>query len=121
MELVDQRLGSDFNEKEVMVMINVAFLCTHISPMLRPAMSSVVSMLEGKTVVQKVASDQGDVLDDIKFESMRQYYRGRYESVVSESTEKRNISGDETAAFMSDGNLSSAATLSSSSYWESRD
>lgn len=47
MELVDERLGSEFNEEEVMVMINVALQCVSASPTVRPAMSSVVSMLEG--------------------------------------------------------------------------
>ncbi|KAI8558033.1 hypothetical protein RHMOL_Rhmol04G0056900 [Rhododendron molle] len=50
MELVDPTLGSDFNKIEVTVMINVALLCTNVSPIVRPAMSSVVSMLEGRTV-----------------------------------------------------------------------
>ncbi|MCI28125.1 LRR receptor-like kinase, partial [Trifolium medium] len=30
MELVDGRLGSDFNKKEAMVMINVGLLCTNV-------------------------------------------------------------------------------------------
>ncbi|XP_058209724.1 probable leucine-rich repeat receptor-like serine/threonine-protein kinase At3g14840 isoform X5 [Rhododendron vialii] len=50
MELVDPKLGSDFNKIEVTVMINVALMCTNMSPAVRPAMSSVVSMLEGRTV-----------------------------------------------------------------------
>ncbi|KAG5551529.1 hypothetical protein RHGRI_009819 [Rhododendron griersonianum] len=50
MELVDSKLGSDFNKIEVTVMINVALMCTNVSPAVRPAMSSVVSMLEGRTV-----------------------------------------------------------------------
>ena len=54
MELVDRRLGSNFNEEEAMVMINVALVCTNVSPTLRPTMSSVVSMLEGKTIVREL-------------------------------------------------------------------
>ncbi|XP_058209746.1 probable leucine-rich repeat receptor-like serine/threonine-protein kinase At3g14840 isoform X1 [Rhododendron vialii] len=50
MELVDPKLGSDFNKIEVTGMINVALMCTNVSPAVRPAMSSVVSMLEGRTV-----------------------------------------------------------------------
>ncbi|XP_058209730.1 probable leucine-rich repeat receptor-like serine/threonine-protein kinase At3g14840 isoform X11 [Rhododendron vialii] len=50
MELVDPKLGSDFNKIEVTVMINVALLCANVSPAVRPAMSSVVSMLEGRTI-----------------------------------------------------------------------
>jgi len=48
MELVDPRLGKDFKKEEVILMINVALLCTNSCPSLRPSMSSVVSMLEGR-------------------------------------------------------------------------
>jgi hypothetical protein len=63
MEMVDPRLGSAFNKKEVVRMINVALLCTNQSPALRPTMSRVVSMLEGKTGVEElvmVPSTLGD-------------------------------------------------------------
>ena len=52
MELVDPSLGSNYTEEEVMNMLNLALLCTNQSPTLRPCMSSVVSMLEGKIAVQ---------------------------------------------------------------------
>ncbi|KAH7843772.1 hypothetical protein Vadar_020583 [Vaccinium darrowii] len=61
MELVDPKLGSAYNKIEVAVMINVALLCANTSPTVRPAMSSVVSMLEGRTVPvvpDPVASDE---------------------------------------------------------------
>ena len=74
MELVDRRLGSNFNKEEAIVMINVALLCTNVSPTLRPTMSSVVSMLEGKTVVQELVSEPSEVLDEKKLETMRQNY-----------------------------------------------
>ncbi|XP_039687024.1 probable leucine-rich repeat receptor-like serine/threonine-protein kinase At3g14840 [Medicago truncatula] len=74
MELVDRRLGSDFNKKEAMVMINVALLCTNVTSNLRPSMSSVVSMLEGRTVVPEFVSDSNEVMDKQKLEVMRQYY-----------------------------------------------
>nr|TKS10185.1 putative receptor-like protein kinase RLPK1 [Populus alba] len=63
MEIVDPILGSEFNKKEVVRMINVALLCTNQSPALRPTMSRVVSMLEGKTDVEElvmVPSTLGD-------------------------------------------------------------
>ncbi|XP_054812387.1 probable LRR receptor-like serine/threonine-protein kinase At1g53430, partial [Prosopis cineraria] len=59
-ELVNPRLGSEFDRKEVMVMINVALLCTNPSSSLRPPMSSVLSMLEGRTVVPEFVSDQSE-------------------------------------------------------------
>lgn len=52
LELVDPDLGTSFSKKEAMRMLNIALLCTNPSPTLRPPMSSVVSMLEGKSKVQ---------------------------------------------------------------------
>ncbi|KAI8012681.1 putative leucine-rich repeat receptor-like serine/threonine-protein kinase [Camellia lanceoleosa] len=57
LELVDPKLGPDFVQKEVIVMINVALLCTNVTPTVRPTMSSVVSMLEGRAVVEELVSD----------------------------------------------------------------
>lgn len=73
-ELVDERLGSNFNEEEVMVMIKVALLCTNATSNLRPTMSSVVSMLEGKSLVSEFTSNTSEVMDEMKLEAMRQYY-----------------------------------------------
>ncbi|XP_010462234.1 PREDICTED: probable LRR receptor-like serine/threonine-protein kinase At1g53430 [Camelina sativa] len=52
LELVDPDLGTSFSKKEAMRMLNIALLCTNPSPTLRPPMSSVVKMLEGKINVQ---------------------------------------------------------------------
>ncbi|XP_048131374.1 probable LRR receptor-like serine/threonine-protein kinase At1g53430 [Rhodamnia argentea] len=52
LELVDPRLGSDYSEEEAMRILNLALLCTNPSPTLRPPMSSVVSMLDGKSPIQ---------------------------------------------------------------------
>ncbi|KAF9620656.1 hypothetical protein IFM89_013682 [Coptis chinensis] len=70
MDLVDPRLESNYIKEEVLGMINVALLCTNSSPTLRPTMSSVVSMLEGQTAVQKVASDSCIASDDKRTQSM---------------------------------------------------
>ncbi|KAF1898118.1 hypothetical protein Lal_00032883 [Lupinus albus] len=78
MELVDRRLGSDFKKEEVMVVINVALLCTNVTQTLRPAMSSVVSMLEGRSVVHEVVSESNEVLDE-KMEKMRLLYKEIHE------------------------------------------
>lgn len=75
MELVDPRLGSDFNEKEAMVVINVALLCTATSPAVRPTMSEVVSMLEGWAAVPESIPRSSDSIEEAKFEAMRNYYK----------------------------------------------
>ncbi|BAT93310.1 hypothetical protein LR48_Vigan05g017600 [Vigna angularis] len=74
MELVDRRLGTDFNKEEVLVLIRVALLCTNVTTQRRPNMSSVVSMLEGRTVIEEVFSEEND-LEEKKMEKMRQYYQ----------------------------------------------
>ncbi|XP_061999059.1 probable leucine-rich repeat receptor-like serine/threonine-protein kinase At3g14840 [Rosa rugosa] len=57
LELVDPRLGSDFSKKEAIRMIKVALLCANPTATLRPIMSEVVSMLEGRTAVEEVVLD----------------------------------------------------------------
>lgn len=52
LELVDPDLGSNYSEKEALNMLIVGLSCTNLSPSLRPAMSSVVKMLEGKAPIQ---------------------------------------------------------------------
>ncbi|KAK7324499.1 hypothetical protein VNO77_28093 [Canavalia gladiata] len=68
MDLVDERLGEDFNKEEVMVMINVALLCTQVSPLHRPPMASVVSMFEGKIMVEEAMLNTSQELDGKKLE-----------------------------------------------------
>ncbi|XP_019711194.1 probable LRR receptor-like serine/threonine-protein kinase At1g56130 isoform X2 [Elaeis guineensis] len=53
LEMVDPKLTS-FNKEEAARVINVAFLCTQATPMLRPPMSRVVAMLVGDIEVSEV-------------------------------------------------------------------
>ncbi|KAG5378749.1 hypothetical protein IGI04_026591 [Brassica rapa subsp. trilocularis] len=59
MEIVDPVLQRDFNSKEAVRMIKVAFVCTNSSPSLRPTMSEAVKMLEGEINIRAVMSDPG--------------------------------------------------------------
>ncbi|XP_078431218.1 putative LRR receptor-like serine/threonine-protein kinase At1g53430 [Wolffia australiana] len=52
LELVDPALGRNFSMEEAQQMLNLALVCTNPSPSLRPAMSAVVSMLEGHAEVE---------------------------------------------------------------------
>ncbi|XP_062162696.1 probable LRR receptor-like serine/threonine-protein kinase At1g07650 isoform X3 [Alnus glutinosa] len=70
MELVDSKLGSEFNEEAVR-MIKVALLCTNSSPALRPAMSAVVSMLEGRTAVNELITDPSIFGEELRFKAFR--------------------------------------------------
>ncbi|KAK9937782.1 hypothetical protein M0R45_014551 [Rubus argutus] len=53
LDLVDPRLGTEFNKEEMITTINVALLCSHLSSAVRPAMSLVVRMLEGRVSVHE--------------------------------------------------------------------
>ncbi|MED6209230.1 hypothetical protein PIB30_052708 [Stylosanthes scabra] len=124
MELVDRRLGSDFNEEEVMVMIQVAILCTNATPNLRPSMSSVVSMLEGETIVPEFVSDQSELMDEMKLEAMRQYYYEKEENKMNNEA-KSSVSHNNNDVVDDQWTASSSSDLypmhiDSSYYWEQR-
>lgn len=59
LELVDPALGSEYSSEEAVLVLNVALFCTNASPTLRPTMSQVVSMLEGRTAINELLSDPG--------------------------------------------------------------
>ncbi|XP_052177424.1 probable LRR receptor-like serine/threonine-protein kinase At1g53430 [Diospyros lotus] len=69
LELVDPSPGSTYTETEVMNMLNIALLCTNPSPTLRPSMSSVVSMLEGKSRIQAPLIKRQSINEDLRFKS----------------------------------------------------
>ncbi|RVX03955.1 putative LRR receptor-like serine/threonine-protein kinase [Vitis vinifera] len=69
LELVDPSLGSNYSEEEVMRMLNLALLCTNQSPTLRPPMSSVVSMLDGKIAVQAPTIKHDTMNPDMRFKA----------------------------------------------------
>ncbi|GLU13865.1 hypothetical protein SLE2022_304750 [Rubroshorea leprosula] len=76
MNLVDPRLGAEFNKEEVIRMIKVALLCTNPSPALRPIMSSVVSMLEGRTLVPELIMDPSISGDESRLPTLgSQFYQ----------------------------------------------
>ncbi|KAK3424556.1 hypothetical protein EUGRSUZ_F01341 [Eucalyptus grandis] len=90
MDLVDQRLGSHFDEKEVLAMIKVALLCTNVTPALRPPMSSVVSMLEGKAAVP-VLDSEGAIITEETIEAMRKHFKGDEDQAVDENITKSTL------------------------------
>ncbi|GAY34831.1 hypothetical protein CUMW_013580 [Citrus unshiu] len=70
-ELVDERLGSKYNKEEAERMIKVSLLCTNASPSLRPTMSEVVNMLEGKTAIPDMIPEAGSYSQDLRFKALR--------------------------------------------------
>jgi hypothetical protein len=110
LELVDKRLGSDFNKKEAMVMINVALLCTNETSNLRPSMSSVVSMLEGRTVVPEFVSESSEVMNEQKLQEMSRYY--------SQIDENSKVSKSQSRSLSIDDQCTGSCPLDSSSWIE---
>ncbi|CAA7013860.1 unnamed protein product [Microthlaspi erraticum] len=78
LELVDPRLGSDYNKEEAMVMIQVVIMCTSPDPSDRPLMSEVVKMLEGKKIVEMEKLEEASVHRKTKrlesMNTMKKYY-----------------------------------------------
>jgi hypothetical protein len=66
---VDPRLGSSYSKEEAMKMLNLALLCTNLSPSLRPSMTSVVRMLEGKIPVQAPIINRGSMDQEARFKA----------------------------------------------------
>ncbi|XP_058779497.1 probable leucine-rich repeat receptor-like serine/threonine-protein kinase At3g14840 isoform X1 [Vicia villosa] len=119
-ELVDRRLGLDFNKKEAMVVINVALLCTNVTSNLRPAMSSVVSFLEGRNAVPEFVSDSSEVMDEKKLEVMRQYYYQKEENNISTTSQSQRILNDGSWTATSSSAVDLYPVHLDSSYWEER-
>ncbi|KAK1439659.1 hypothetical protein QVD17_05479 [Tagetes erecta] len=84
MELVDTKLDSKFDIQEMMVVINLALACTAISPTKRPAMSSVVSMLEGRIVPQECGVEQNRSMTEIDRDKMMKQLENINESQIEE-------------------------------------
>ncbi|XP_057417309.1 probable LRR receptor-like serine/threonine-protein kinase RFK1 [Lotus japonicus] len=70
-KLVDESLGSKVNPTEAQNMLKVALLCTNTSPSLRPTMSEVVNMLEGRISIPDVDPETSVFREDLRFKAMR--------------------------------------------------
>lgn len=78
LELVDPRLGSDYNREEALTMLHVVILCTSPDPSDRPLMSEVVKMLEGKKMVELERLEEASEYRETKrlenMNTMKKYY-----------------------------------------------
>ncbi|KAI3949264.1 hypothetical protein MKX01_031617 [Papaver californicum] len=88
LDLVDPILGSKYSKKEALKMLNIALLCTNPSPSLRPLMSSVVSMLEGRIPVQAPIVGQNSKADEMR---LRAFERRSYDSEPQTSSASQDI------------------------------
>ena len=97
LELVDSRLGSNYNKEEALTMLNLGLLCTNTSPSLRPTMTSVVSMLEQKTPVPVLTTKRISVEQDARlraFEKLSEDSQIQSSSSFSQDSHQIGISMD---------------------------
>ncbi|KAH7543982.1 hypothetical protein JRO89_XS15G0076700 [Xanthoceras sorbifolium] len=97
LELVDPSLGSKVSRDEALRMLNVALLCTNPSPTLRPAMSSVVSMLDGKVPVHAPIIKRNSDNQDARFKAFEIQSQDSQTCVTTfseESQSQRSMSTD---------------------------
>ncbi|KAL3851421.1 hypothetical protein ACJIZ3_013303 [Penstemon smallii] len=72
-ELVDQRLGFQVNREEIERTVKVALLCTNATPSLRPTMTEVVQMLEGKMDIPDALPEGSTYTRDVRFKAMKDF------------------------------------------------
>lgn len=61
-------------------MIKVGLLCTSPTPSLRPDMSEVVSMLEGKTSIPEITPEASTSGEDLRFKAIREFQQAKQRS-----------------------------------------
>jgi len=71
MELVDEKLKPEIDREEAEMVIKVVLLCTNASPSLRPTMSEVVNMLEGRATIPDSIPPPGNYTEDLRFKALR--------------------------------------------------
>ncbi|KAI7731220.1 hypothetical protein M8C21_002676, partial [Ambrosia artemisiifolia] len=98
MDLVDPRLGSDFNKEEALRMIQIALLCVNKYPAHRPTMSEVVNMLEGHIEIKEqninlTTSDDEVRLQalKLKLEEIQSPYYGEQETFTNPSSSIQDL------------------------------
>ncbi|KAJ6886115.1 LRR receptor-like serine/threonine-protein kinase RFK1 isoform X3 [Populus alba x Populus x berolinensis] len=106
-ELVDETLGSEVNIEEAETMVKVALLCTNASPTIRPTMSEVVSMLEGRMAVPDTLPELCSYTEDLRFKAMRD---------LRQHEQSHRFSGRQTQKSTSIQTLSSSSISENSSY-----
>ncbi|KAD3066750.1 hypothetical protein R6Q59_019037 [Mikania micrantha] len=118
LDLVDPSLGK-YSKEEAMRMLNLSLLCTNPSPTLRPPMSAVVKMLEGKLPVQPpVVVKGGPGNPDMRFKAfdMKSHdSQAQVSTVSADSLEPQSTDGpwvvsstyndESNASFSSEGKL----------------
>ncbi|XP_038974428.1 probable LRR receptor-like serine/threonine-protein kinase At1g53440 [Phoenix dactylifera] len=110
LELVDPSLGSNYSKEEALQMLNLALICTNPYPTLRPSMSTVVSMLNGKTPLRLPSVKRSvSKSEDSRFKSLER---------MSDKIQMRNVSTEGLRVYTSvniDQSSKEESSLNSSS------
>ncbi|KAM0888904.1 hypothetical protein ACQ4PT_028053 [Festuca glaucescens] len=86
-EIIDRNIDCAYDSQELVKIIQVALLCTHINPGQRPAMSEVVHMLEGNIVPE----DRWEEWQLAELTRRQQYENKQHCKLFSFSEESLNI------------------------------
>nr|GME14499.1 probable LRR receptor-like serine/threonine-protein kinase RFK1 isoform X1 [Ipomoea batatas] len=84
-ELIDPKMDGLINEKEAEMIVKVGLLCTSASPSLRPTMSEVVGMLEGKIAIPDEIPEASTYTDDLRFKAMKDFHREKLKQMSTGS------------------------------------
>lgn len=120
-EVVDPRLGTDYNKQEAMTMIKIGMLCTSPAPGDRPSMSTVVSMLEGHSTVnveKLLEASLNNEKDEESVRAMKRHYATIGEEEITNTTA---TDGPFTSSSTSTANAGDLYPVKlDSAYWNTR-
>ncbi|KAG7581981.1 Serine-threonine/tyrosine-protein kinase catalytic domain [Arabidopsis suecica] len=120
-EVVDPRLGTDYNKQEAMTMIKIGMLCTSQAPGDRPSMSTVVSMLEGHSTVnveKLLEASLNNEKDEESVRAMKRHYATIGEEEITNTT---TTDGPFTSSSTSTANAGDLYPVKlDSAYWNTR-
>ncbi|KAL6538929.1 hypothetical protein OROMI_025255 [Orobanche minor] len=84
LDLVDSRLGSNYNQNEATKMLRLAMICVSQSPALRPTMSQILSIMEGDSTIEAFKNDPTVYQNELRAIEMRQQTGSIYTEEVGE-------------------------------------
>ncbi|GJU63577.1 probable LRR receptor-like serine/threonine-protein kinase RFK1 isoform X1, partial [Tanacetum coccineum] len=118
-ELFDEKLESKINKQEAETVVKVALLCTNGSPSMRPTMSEVVNMLDGKTCVPDIVPESNGYSEDLRFKAMRDF-RGQIKSGSQSGSQSQSQNYSTTRTYtnysLSSGDTSVSQQMDTRSY-----
>ncbi|XP_010430253.1 PREDICTED: probable leucine-rich repeat receptor-like serine/threonine-protein kinase At3g14840 [Camelina sativa] len=123
LEVVDTRLGTEYNRQEAMTMIQIGILCTSPAPADRPSMSTVVSLLEGHSTVNvekliEASFSKGSKMDEEGVRAINTHYAMIGEEEITTTTTTTDWTRSNTSTNTNTGDLYPVQL--DSSYWNPR-